>query len=78
MCVVLICNAKIVIASMLVRGHNLLSVPPINEGKGTIIVNSYFSADRYRCSSANNWSAGADHSAAHDPSSCETTPVGVF
>lgn len=35
-------------------------------------------ADRYRCSCAYHWSAGADHSAAHDPSSWETTPVGVF
>lgn len=35
-------------------------------------------ADRYRRRGADNWSAGADHPAAHDPPSWETTSVGVF
>lgn len=35
-------------------------------------------SDGHGCSGADNWSAGADHSATHDPSSWKTTPVGVF
>ena len=37
-----------------------------------------FLADGHGRSGADNWSSGADHPAAHDPPSWETTPVGVF
>lgn len=45
-----------------------------------IYSNTYLNslADGHGRSGADNRSAGADHPATHDPSSWETTPVGVF